>query len=461
MRRSLVVAGAALVLGAAHAQAQGSAVMTHSSCATAMGAAGVADPCDDGSAILFNPAAIANQRSVVGLGWTGVTSGGGFTYDVSGERIERESATTSVPFLFASHRFTDRFAAGIGVFNPYGLTLDWGDPEDFEGRYVSYETQLRNIYVQPTVAFRAAPWLSFGAGVDVVAASIDINQRADLGTTPLPTALAPFAGATFGNVGVPLGTDFADVGLSGTGTGVGFHLGAQARFTDRLSMGVRYMSEVEIDYEGDAEFTQIPTNYALPTGLALDPVLAQQFAAGGPLGSQALATNLTLPQQLVVGVAVRPIPALRILADYQWTGWSSFDEAPIDFQGGGTDQTLVLDYQDADTYRLGAELMATPALALRGGFIYNTAAEREFSVSPLLPEAERNYYSAGLGYRLGNGLGIDAGYQFIDQSDRRGRVRGRAPGLTQQQLQALNVGVYDADASVLNVTLSYRFGGQR
>jgi len=100
------------------------------------------------------------------------------------------------------------------------------------------------------------------------------------------------------------------------------------------------------------------------------------------------------------------------------------------------------------------------AIALRAGFIYNTAAERDFSVSPLLPEAERNYYSVGAGYRLGNGLAFDVGYQHIDQSDRRGRVAARRPGMTEAELEALNVGVYSGDAHVLNFTISYRPGGR-
>ena len=473
MRRSLAVASAAAAVACVAAgtplRAQGSAVMTHSSCALALGGAGVADPCDDGSAMLFNPAGLANTPSLVTVGWTGVTAGGDFTYNNTGERIEREEGTTSVPFAYAAYRFSDRVAAGIGAFAPYGLGLDWpactaaqinggtctGD--NFEGRFVSYDTKLTNIYIQPTVAVSATPWLSFGAGVDYVSAEIDINQRLDLAEQQVPGQPAGF---TFGRVGVRSGTDFADANLNGTGSGFGFHLGAQARLGNVISVGARYLSEVEIDYEGDARFTQINTGFVVPGGGPIDPQLAAaQFAEGRPLSAQSISTGLTLPSQIVVGVAVTPMERLRLLADYQWTGWSSFDEAPLDFEVL-TDQTLVLDYQDTDTYRLGAEFGATDALTLRAGFIYNTAAEKEFSVSPLLPEAERNYYSLGLGYRFGRGLGVDVGYQLVDQADRAGRVRGRTPGMTDAELEARNVGVYGSTASVLNVTFSYRFGGR-
>lgn len=472
MRRSLAIASAAAVACVAAGTplaAQGSAVMVHGSCATALGAAGVAQPCDDGSAILFNPAALVHSPTLVTLGVTPITADAEFTYDRTGETVGRDETTTNVPFGYASYRFSDRIAAGIGLFAPYGLGLDWPactveeintsscTGPNFEGRFVSYDTRLTNIYIQPTLSVAAAPWLSLGAGVDYVSAEIDINQRLDLAEQALPLPGVP-PGTTFGSVGVRPGTDFADAHLNGTGSGLGFHLGAQARLAPWLSVGARYLSEVEIDYDGSAGIQQISTGVVLPNGAQADPLLAARFTAGQALADdQTIATSLTLPSQLVVGVALAPMERLRVVADYQWTGWSSFDEAPLDFEFL-PDQTLVLDYQDTDTWRLGAEYGATDALSLRAGFIYNTPAEKEFSVSPLLPEAERNYYSAGIGYRLGRGLSIDAGYQLVDQADRRGRVRGRAPGMTDAELEARNVGVYHSEVHLWNLTLSYRFG---
>ncbi len=477
MRRRLwCAAGVAAILVAlpGEARAQGSAVQTHGSCATAMGAAGVASPCDDGSAILFNPAALARQRSVIGVGWTGINTSGSFTYDAAlgGQTIERESSTSSVPFGFLSYRVGDRLAAGIGVFNPYGLHIFW--PEDFEGRFVSYDTNLRNIYIQPTLSFAPNEWISIGAALDVIRSSIEINQRVDLATTPLPTS----PGATFGNLGIPLGTEFADVRLSGDGSAYTYHVGVLVRLGERLSVGARYLGSAEIDFDGDADFSQISTQIILPpsnpisqpgnpfgispgAAVPLDAVLQTQFAAGAALGDQGISTSLPVPAQLVVGVAFSPLSSLRFLADYQWTGWSEWDQAPIDFESA-PDQTLVLDYQDTNTWRFGAEFGSRDALALRAGFIYNTAAQKEFSVSPLLPEAERNYYTLGLGYALAEGLRADVGYQLVDQSDRRGRVRSRPENLADEQaLRALNVGVFTADAHVFNVTLSYRFGARR
>ncbi|CAN5379578.1 outer membrane protein transport protein [soil metagenome] len=473
MQRRLVLAGAlALVLVPADLSGQGSSVTTHSSCAVGMAAAGVASPCLDASGIFFNPSALAVQPSTIGIGVTGIQSSGEFTYDFTGETVERESKVSTVPFAFASYRVTDRLAVGIGGFAPYGLRLEWPvcpieqprncGEANFEGRFASYDTELRNIYVQPTVAYQVAPGLSVGGGLDVVFSSIDLNQRVDLADQQAAPAV------TFANLGIPRGTDFADANLSGDATSVTFNVGVLANPSEGFSFGIRYLNKVTVDFEGEADFTQVSTGLVLPPGNPLmapagtpvDALVAGQFASGGALADQRLATSLTLPYQLVVGVALRPVPNVKLLGDFQLTGWHDFDVAQIDFAENGPDQPLILDYQDAYTYRFGGEWMpGGGALALRGGFIYNTAAEQAASVSPLLPENERNYYTAGIGYRFGERLGIDLGYQLVDQADVRGRTRGRASFA--QTAEQLNVGVYESTANVFNATLYYHFGGVR
>jgi long-chain fatty acid transport protein len=460
MRRSLVIAGTALAaaaLPAAPALAQGSGVMTHGSCATALAAAGVGSPCRDGSAILFNPAGLVDHSGVISGGVTGITTGGSFTYDYTGTKVSREDETKKVPWGYASLRLGSRMAVGIGGFAPYGLGVDW--PVDFEGRYVSYSSELKNIYIQPTVAFRLHPRVAIGGGVDFVRASIKIRQRVDLATTATTTP-----GVTFGMLGIPSGTDFADAQLEGDGNAITFNVGGTAKLTDKVDLGVRYMHHAKVDYDGTAAFSQIQTGIKLPgnnpfgapAGTPVDALLTGQFTTGGKLVNQGIATSLTLPSQFVVGLAARPTESLKLLADFQRTNWASFDSAQIDFKNGGPSGPLILDYQNTNTYRFGADFAATDALNLRAGFIFNTAAEKAASVSPLLPENERNYLTAGLGYAFGP-LAIDVGYQHIHQADRRGRVRGRT-SFAQTPAQ-LNSGIYQVHAHVLNATLSYHFGG--
>lgn len=475
MTRRLTCAGVGLLLALAGAQplrAQGSNVMQHGACATSMVSAGVASPCHDGSAVLFNPAALAGQQSVISAGVTAIITASDFTYDFTGERVERDATTSFVPFGFLNYRITDRLAAGFGVFAPYGLGIDW--PLEFEGRFVSYDTSLRNIYLQPTLSYALADWLTVGGGVDVVLGSIELNQRLDLSEqiVPDPSTGQPVTipgtntPARFGNFGVPRSTDFADARLAGDGTGVTFNVGAILRFSDFLSAGVRYLHSAEIDYDGDARFEPVPTRltlgagnpFGVPGGTPLDALLQGQFSGEGALAPRDIGTTLELPYQVVVGLAVSPTETLKLLADYQFTGWESFDVAEIDFAEGGPDTELVLDYRNTHTFLVGAEYAAAEDLDLRAGWRFNTAAEKAASVSPFLPEADRNYYTAGLGYDLGRGLRVDLAYQAIVQADRRGRVRSRT---LEQNAGDVNVGVYSNDAHAFSASVSYSFGGDR
>jgi long-chain fatty acid transport protein len=447
----------AIAAMAAPVVGQGSSVYTQSACVSARGHTGVAAPCGDASGVYYNPAGLAMMPSALSAGFTAIHNSGSFTYD-TGAVWDRETATPIVPHGYTSIRFggDQRFAVGFGVWAPYGLGIEW--PQEFEGRYISWKTQLRGLYLQPTLAYQLVPGrLSIGGGPQIVLGSLELNQDQDAYYVGIPGT-----NFTLGNVGVPLNTAFAAATLEGDGTGVGVHVGFHFQATDRLTIGARYMHEVTVDLSGDAAFSQILNPQVMvplgPQGamVPLDVVLAGQFEAGGPLVDQTVAASLTFPPQAALGFNFAATPQLDLAAEYQWTGWSTFDEISPDFETLEM-APLVLNYEDAHTFRFGGSYFASPALALRAGFLVNTAATPDETVTPILPEADRWLATAGLGYDFGT-IRADIFYNFVNQDDRRGRVRSPAPG---QDATALNVGTYDSTAHLVGITLSYGLGGLR
>ncbi len=440
--------------------AQGFGVYTHSACMLARASAGVADPCADGSAIFYGPAALAFQPGALGVGIVPIYSKSTFIFDTTGARFGSRQGTTWVPHAWATFRPAPRLGAGIGLWAPNGLRTRW--PLGFEGRFVGYRNELSSIYIQPTLAYQAVRRrLALGAGLDIVRGAVEIHRRTDLATT-----LIPGTTITFAALGVPLGTDFADLALDVDAWTATFHLGVEARLSDRLSLGARYLhtAHLELD-DGTADFTAIETGFPLPAGnpfglppgTPIDAVLAPFFAPGGPLSDQSVSTELTLPNQFVVGLLLRAATPLHLLLDYQWTGWHHVDQAPIDFQRAPTD-TLFLDFRNTSTIRLGADYALSSLWALRAGIIYNNAAEPDVSVSPLLPEARRWTFSTGLGYRIADRFHADAGVEYVAQADRRGHVRPRTSRA--QTAAELNRGTYESHAVAVGITLWYGFGGR-
>jgi long-chain fatty acid transport protein len=433
--------------------AQGSSVYNQGACASGLGGAVAAAPCGDGSAIYYNPAALALLPSVVSVGFTAIRHAGTFTYDTTGLVVERDAAVPIVPQGYGSLRFgrTDRLAVGFGVFAPYGLGIEW--PRTFEGRFISWRTDLRGIYLQPTIAYQLVPGrLAIGGGPQIVFGGMELNQHLD----------APVLDGQLAAIGLPLGTDVAAGRLSGSGTGFGGHIGLYLQATDRLALAARYMHSVQVDLSGEAVFTPIWNpdrilSLPSPAGgfmhVPLDSIMAPLFGPGGPLADRTAEASLTLPAQAVVGFRFAATDRLELSADLQWTGWSTFDEMEVRFEGGDR-MFLILDYEDTHTWRLGASYLATPDLRLLGGYVYNAAAAPDRTVTPILPDADRELFAVGAGYRIGR-VRADVYYNYAGQADRRGRVRDELPGGIRGE--ALNVGIYGSTAHLVGLTVSYHF----
>lgn len=383
-----------------------------------------------------------------------------FSFDDAGESFGSEQGTKLAPHAWFAARLSPAIGAGIGFWAPYGLSTAW--PLDFEGRYVGYDNTLRGIYIQPTIAGELMPGrLAIGLGVVAVNGSVEIRRRIDLART-----IIEGTDLQFGDIGVEDGTDFADVHLDMADWSATFHVGLQYRPSDRWSFGARYLHTAKLDLTGTADFRQIDTGFLLPAGnpfdlppdTPIDVLLAPRFEQGAPLGDQRLSTELTLPNQFVAGVRFAATPITDLFFDYQWTGWSQFDQVVLNFANAPTD-TLFLGYRNASTLRFAVELAPSDEIAIRGGILYNSAAAPAVSVIPLLPEARRTSFASGLGYRISERFSADVGLEVLWQKNRRGSVR---PRVSQSQSAAdLSVGRYSAHAVFVGLTLSYLLGRGR
>ena len=457
MRRSEVcfALAAALVLALpAVSHAQGYGVYEQGACTMGRGGTAAAKPCADASGMYFNPAGIAGLPLSGSLGGTLIMPTTTWSNDNTQIQASFLDKAYPVPNLYFVAPVARRYALGFGVFVPYGLTTEW-DKDTFEGRFLGYKTPLKAIYLQPTAAAQFGK-LKIGAGLDITSLSVDLERKLDLSQQ----FAAP--GVTFGMLGIPYGTDFADATVTGSAWGVGYNLGATFDLTPQVSLGVRYTARQKINADGGtAEFTQDSTHLVLtagnplglPGGTPVDALVAPQFESGGSLVTQGVSTSIRLPNQLVMGLAVTPVKALTVMFDAQYTWWEVLDEIPLDFEIL-PNQSLVLNDNSVWTWRFGAELLLNKehGTVFRGGFIFHEAAAPDQSVIPNLPEANRNDYSVGFGTRISKTFYIDAAYMLVYAYNRRGRTVGLVPG------GPITNGLYfDAGASLVSVTLTATF----
>ncbi len=447
---------ATLLAALPDARAQGYGVYEQSACMMGRGGAGVASPCPDASAIYFNPAGIVTEPGAIGSVGASIIAPRGHFTDTATDRVSSlNNRYHPVPDVYFKSSFAGgRVAAGFGLFVPYGLTTDW--PIASQGRFLGYKSLVHAFYLQPTVAFRLNDRVAVGGGIDVTRTNVELRQHLDLAAQTLSGPL------TFGAIGVPPGTDFADVRLVGDAWHAGYHLGVLVTPSSTFSVGARYLSGQRVDVtNGTVSYTQIPTGLALraalgpglPAGTPIDAILKGKFSGAGPLISQGATTTIVLPDQLVIGAAVHVTPKLTALADYQFVRWSMFDALVITQAVAGT-QSTIEDYGNTSGVRLGVDYALNAETAIRAGADFHGAAAPAQTVTPNLPEGSRAEFSVGVGRKFGPAR-LDAYYLYLHQGDRAGRTVGPPSG--QAPTTALNNGTYAFMANLFGVTVAFGF----
>jgi long-chain fatty acid transport protein len=335
---------------------------------------------------------------------------------------ESDSGLAFPPAVYVSHTMGNGLAVGLGVNVPFGLTSAWEDPDSYSGRYISTDAELKGFSVNPTVAYRFGDRFAVGGGVDLRLATVKLQRRVPV--------VNPFTQLPF---------DAAEVTLtSDTATGIGFNLGLLARLTDRLSVGLSYRHKVALDFEGDAEFVLRSSGNAQ---------LDQRVAALIPQGAVPISTGIEFPAIASLGVAHR-WDKWTIEADVNWYGWSSFDELPLTFETRpDLSETILEEYDDSFQFRVGLERRLGETFALRGGYFHDQSPSPAESVSPLLPDADRNGFAFGLGWDPSGGLRVDAGTWLIFSPERS------TEGVNRDGYN----GTYDNSAFTLGVSVGYQF----
>jgi len=331
---------------------------------------------DDPSAIFYNPAGLCQlDQPMLYLGQTSIIAQSHFAgvdpYPGFGVLEKTKVQYFSPINFYYTYPVAEKVVAGIGVFNPFGLGREWEDPADFTGRYIAYKVDLKTFYINPTIAWEVNDQVSFGAGLQLVYSSVELKQykqQWDQNRSAL--------------------FDVARVELDGNNTlDAGFNLGVLIEPNEDFTIGISYRSFVEVEYEGDADFTQIATGDSI-----FDAAVAAQLPA-----DQGVKTKIKFPPLASLGIAYRGVDKWTFEADLNWAGWSTFDELPFDFVDDNLDTARPQKYEDKFSVRTGAAYAYDETWTFRAGYYFDPSPQPALSVSPLLPDSDRHGITLGLG----------------------------------------------------------------
>lgn len=302
--------------------------------------------------------------------------------------------TTPTPFLFVSHAFTDRITAGLGISTVFGLGTHY--PDGWYGRYFALDTDLKTVDMNPNLSYRVLDTLSVGAGVYVRYSRAKITKAIDLGGIG-------FASGIPGSI--PQGQD-GIVRLDADEWGAGYKLGLDWHATPALEVGLAFRSGQHSELDGTAHF------FLSPTGQILSRL-------SGSLVESSISTKSSDPASVLASVGYDLTPDLKLLGEVDWVNWTTFNELRVVFANPAQPQSAVPGHW-RDTWKIAAGLKykLLPAIELRGGTAWEEApipdpAHR----TALLPDSNRVWLSAGLGWSVTPATQVNLGYAHLFFSD--------------------------------------------
>ena len=363
----------------------------------------------DGSAAYFNPAGFAFQdRGSAYLGGTLIlphTSFYGPLQLNTNTKTEMVSQTFTPVNATLSYPVAQGLVAAISVNNPYGLGTEW--PDNWAGRYIIQKVELQTWFITPTVAYRLTDQFSLGFGLNYVIGNVKLKRAVSVVSVETPSPV--------------------EANLALNGNAVGFNAGILYKITPELSLGLSYRHKVKMDASGNASF---------------DPGYA---VLGLPQGE--VKSTLTLPATGFAGIAYRPLSNLEIEADYQFIGWSSYNELRFDFSSNSSSTVSPKNYQDTYIIRVGGEYSLDP-WHFRGGYLYDHSPVKIEYSEPLLPDANRNGLNVGLGYDINPDWSVDVAYFFLLFQDRQ--AQNTIPDISFD-------GTYQSYVNLVGLNLEFKF----
>lgn len=275
-----------------------------------------------------------------------------------------------VPYSYMARPVTEDGSlwVGAGLGAPFGLSNDWG--RDWFGRYDATASRLKVYDASLVAAWRPAPWIAIGAGIDLSYAEVRLESA-----VPSP---------------VPAGGDGL-LEAEGESFAVGFSLGVMLEPFAGTRIGLSWRSGLDHDFDGTATLSGLP---------GLD------FETG-------ISAALHLPAIASIGIRQEVTEDLALYAGATWYGWSSFREIRIAREDGADDLVTETRYRDTVSFAFGAEFAATDRLTLRAGFQVDptpTSADRR---SARTPDGDRYWASAGLSWRMTDRITLDLAYTHM------------------------------------------------
>ncbi len=385
--------------------------------AVGMGGAVVAAPDDPLSAAISNPAGLALMHPQAAFS-AEVFNPTRKTNMGFGE-IGSHSNVYGIPAIgWVAPAFGDGIVFGGGVYGTSGLGVNYlqnvaPNPNLPYGGYAQAYSSITFIQMAPSLAMKVNDHLAVGASLNIAAEQGSFQQTFTQFTNISPNPQQPFV--------VPIGGGL-NLSTPSWAYGVGLTIGALYKVNDMVTLGATYKSPM------------IFTPLTFQAGA--------QVAPDGTRGNPGqYSGHLNYPQQIALGLAIRPTSRWLVSVEGQWINWhNTLNTFNIYGPWQGTNvQALPLKWQNQWVANFGTQYDVNNWLQVRAGYTWgsnpvpNTSAA--IAANTIFPAVVQNAITFGATQKLGMGWKLTEAYMHAFSNTMTG-APGSAPFAPRDPLQA-------------------------
>jgi long-chain fatty acid transport protein len=466
-RSRLAAAITAAVLGGTAGHAFGSAFALQEQNASGLGHAyaGGAAAAEDVSTIFYNPAGLVRLQSpqVVVAGnliclsakFNNNASQAAAFQPLGGNGGDAGDCSV-VPNLYVGVPFTDKWSFGLGINVPFGLKTEYDS--DWLGRFQAIKSELQTINVNPVLSWEPTKNLTVGGGVSWQHVKATLTSRVNYAAGFAQGVQQAVAGGIVPPAAAPAligsaGGLQSDAHVDGSDNAWGWNVGVLWQANDQTRWGAAYRSRIKYTIEGNIDIGNPTALGALPPALApVGAAIMQQVSANPSLQSGGVKLDLKMPDTANFSVFHQFNNKWDLMADLQWTGWSSIQELRIKRLNGAPDIVTPENFRDTWRASVGANYRYSDAWIFRGGLAYDQSPVRDAERTPRLPDNNRTWLAMGVQYKISPQWAVDVAYAHIWVKN---------PGIDQNAgstaAYGLINGSYDSNVNIGGLQVTYTF----
>jgi len=263
------------------------------------------------------------------------------------------------------------FRWGVSMTAPGGLTKRWETPYQ---KAFAEEFTLKIIELNPSMSYKIMDNLSVGAGLRLIYSEGVVKSNS--------------ADANAINPGIKSGAR----DMEGDTIEFGYNLAVTYKPTSDINMAATYRSNIDLDEEGTAK-------------LYNNGVLVYDGGA---------TVSVPLPAALNLAISKTWDNTFTLELNYERTFWSSYEVLDFGYDvpiGGPFDDPIKRDWQDTNTFRIGATVVLDKITMMMGFAIDETPAPAE-NIGFELPDSDAKIFSMGFRYQQTEDLSWGAAFLY-------------------------------------------------